>query len=224
MEKEDNNSEKEKTFEDIEVEKNEEKIKSCDKKEIEPSKKEQIKSENKILKKIFIGIGLLIIIFIATNLVINNMKNFEYKGINFNVIKDTGGLVFYHLEERYNLRKDPRRLEDIPFEGEIKFTPINKLVYNSTGFNCDGDGVIAVGNFALILHDLVGIDMIKDENATCDLQGRYMFVQVQPGNETSIKQIGPACYELNVNNCEILDVTEKFLVETLVRLNELKEK
>ena len=216
MENEDSNPNKEKVYEDIKIKDNQE--------EKEPSKKRQIESENKILKKIFIGIGIILILFIATNIILNNMKNFEYKGITFNVIKDTGGLTFYHLEERYNLRKDPRKLEKIPFEGEIRFTPISKLIYNSTGFDCDGDGVIAVGNFALILHDLAGIDVVKDENATCDSQGRYMFVQVQPGNETSIKQVGPACYEFNVNNCEILDVTEKFIVETIAQINELKEK
>ncbi len=194
------------------------------KKEKEISEKEKNKSsDNKTLRNIFIGLGMFVALFVCIVLFVYSMNHFEYKGINFNVIKDTGGLTFYHLEEGYNLRKDPRKLDKIPFEGEINFAPINKLVYNSTRFECEGDGVIAAANLGLILHAIAGIDLVKDQNATCDSQGRYMFVNIKPGNETRIIQNGPSCYEFEVNNCEILDVTEKFIVEILSKINEIKE-
>ena len=164
---------------------------------------------------------------------INSIRHFEYEGIKFNVMKE-GEIIFYnsafpmysattgkHIAD-YNiyLRNDPRKLKDIPFEGEVKLSEM--LVMNSTGFNCDGDGIIAVANFVQIF-DALGIKVVKDSNASCDSQGRYMFMQLQPGNVTSIEQTGPACYNLNINNCEILKVTEKFIVETLIEINKLKE-
>ncbi|MFW9873988.1 MAG: hypothetical protein ACFFG0_12850 [Candidatus Thorarchaeota archaeon] len=226
---------------DITHEENKEDISEVkDKKEeaqnsVNANSKEQIKSDNQILTKVFIGIGAFVLLVVLFMVLINAINHFEYRGINFNVVKDTGGLIFYntafpmyssgkHVAD-YNvyLRTDPRALESVPFDGEIKFSPIPKLVYNSTGeFNCNGDGVIAVANFAQIFGAL-GIQVIKDENATCDSQGRYMLLNIQPGNETNIKQVGPTCYELYVNNCEILDITEKFIVESLSKINEIKE-
>ena len=226
---------KEKVCEIFKVEKNGEKtIKTCGTEETRTVTKGQIKSENKILRNFLIWLGILIFVFILVFLIINSIKHFEYNGISFNVIKE-GEVIFYHTSfpryspitgkhiENYNiyLRNDPRKLENILFEGEINLR--ERLVINSTeSFSCDGHGGIAGYNFQQIL-GAVGIKVIKDPNATCDSQGRYMFVKIQPGNITSIEQFGPACYNLNVNNCEILKVTEKFIIETFVKLNEIKE-
>lgn len=198
--------------------------------------KGQIKSENKILRNFLIGIGVFVLIILLGVVFINSIRYFKYNGVSFNVIKE-GEIIFYnsafpvyspitgkHVAD-YNIyiRNDPRRLESIPFEGKVKLsTPIPKLVINSTGFDCEGDEIIAVVNFVQIF-DALGVKVVKDPDATCDSQGRYMFVKLQPGNVTSIEQTGPACYNFNINNCEILKVTEKFIVETFIEINKLKE-
>ena len=46
-----------------------------------------------------------------------------------------------------------------------------------------------------------------------------MFVKLQEANKTSIEQVGPACYNININNCEILEGTERFMIETFVEIN-----
>ncbi len=232
MEKEDSDP-KEKKIDDI-SEIKEEKIKPSGNEEIKKLDDGQIKSNNKILKKVFVGLGIFVVLFIFIILFINSINSFEYKGINFNVVKDTGDLIFYntafpmyssetgeHVAD-YNvyLRTDPRKLQNIVFEGDINLAKI--LVINSTGFNCEGNGVIAIANFVQVF-GAIGTQVVKDQNASCDSQGRYMFVQIQSGNETSIKQVGPSCYEFNVNNCEILEVTERFIVETLAQINEVKK-
>jgi hypothetical protein len=88
------------------------------------------------------------------------------------------------------------------------------MVINMTNdFNCNGDGIIALANLVK-LYSIMGASVIKDENATCDLQGSYMFLRIENGNQTKIEQFGPACYKIYVNNCEILAGTEKFMTET----------
>ena len=184
--------------------------------------------ENKQLKNILICLAIFSFILISIALFVNSIRHFEYKGVKFDVVKE-GNLVFYktalpvmYNEEKalYNfyLRNDPRKLKNIPVEGEINLK--NFLVINITGdFNCDGDGIIAIANL-MNLYELFGIKIMKDENASCDAQGRYMFMQIQPGNKTSIEQFGPACYNLNVNDCEILKVTERLMLETFIKYHE----
>lgn len=206
-------------------------IKSRDIEEKEVITKNQVKSENKILKKVFIWLIGLSLIFIFAFLIFNSAKNFEYGGINFNVIKE-GDVRFYHTSfpvtyegKRLNynvyLRNDPRKLENIPFNGELNLLKI-MVINNTESFVCEGDGGIAMLNFQQILRPF-GVELMKDPDATCDPEGRYMFVKIQPGNITSIEQTGQSCYDLNVNNCEILKVTERFIIEVLTQTDEIKE-
>jgi len=193
------------------------------------SRKKEIESQNRILKNFFIGIGIVIIAGFLVFLLINQAKTFEYKGVKFKIVKE-GGLTLYRTslpviyqgkEIPYNFyfRNDPRELENVPFNGEISLAEI--LVINSTeSFNCNGDGVIAVANL-LNLYKISGIEVIKDENATCDPEGRYAFIQLQAGNETSIEKFGPACYNVNINNCEILKAIERLMIESLIEIHKL---
>jgi len=188
--------------------------------------KEQKKAQDKELKRILMFLGISFVVVIAIFFLVNASRHFEYKDIKFNVIKE-GKITFYNTEfpiyssitgnhvADYNiyLRKDPRKLEKIPFDGKVNLdVPIKKMVLESNyDEKCEGDFNIAVANL-MKSFSLIGIEVVKDENATCDSQGRYMFVEIEPGDKTKIEQIG-SCYKLIVNNCEILDVTEKFIVE-----------
>lgn len=190
--------------------------------------KEQIKRENKQLKNIFIGVGIIVLIFVLIILFSNSAKHFKYKGVGFEIVKE-GELILYQTKipviydgqpAEYNiyLRNDPRKLEkSVAAQGTLLL--LDDVVLNMTKeFNCEGDGILAIANL-LKIYSVIGANVIKDENASCDSLGRYTFLQIQSGNETSIEKTGPSCYNLNVNDCEILEVTERFMAGILVRIN-----
>lgn len=194
-------------------------------------KKEQVKSENRILKNFLIGIGIIIVIIVLIVLVLNSAKSFEYEGVKFKIVKE-GNLILYKtsipvtyqgkkISYNFYLRNDPRDLgKNIPFEGEINHLAKNLVINSTEGFNCDGDGIIAIANL-LDLYKIYGIRVIKDENATCDPEGKYAFIQLQAGNKTSIEKFGPICYNVNINNCEILKALERLMLESFIEINKV---
>lgn len=194
--------------------------------------KGQIKEENKILRNIFILIGGFLLLILIGYLIIDNVKNIEYRGISFKTVQFCDAepcLILYQTTfpviskgklAEYNiyLRNNPKKLDNIVFDGEINL--FENMVINSTGdFNCDGDGIIAVANLVQF-YELMGTNVFKNETAACDNENRYVFLQIQEGNETKIEQIGESCYNININNCEILEGTERFLIESFIKVNE----
>ncbi len=213
----------------FEVEKNGEKeiIESCGTEEKKPTTKEQIQEENKTLRNILIGISLFIIMLFAIYFFIDSIRHFEYKGIEFEVVKEEK-LILYKTslpvtyqgkltEYNFYLRNDPRELENIPFEGEILLAK-NAVINVTNDIKCDGDEVIALANL-LNLYNVLGVNYMKDENASCDFQGRYIYLNIKESNETNVEQFGQTCYNININNCEILKGLEKFMVETFAEVN-----
>ena len=200
--------------------------------EEKPTKK-QIKEENKILRNIFIGVGILFLLIIGGFFAIDNIRHYEYKGIDFETVKfcdvkpclilqqTTLPVVFNGEKTLYNFyfRNDPRELKEIPFDGEINLLP--NMVINSEGdLNCDGDGVIAVANLVK-LYEVIGAKVVKNGELKCTSTGAYIYLNIREANETSIEQTSTMCYNINVNNCEILEVTERFMVETFSKVNSL---
>ncbi len=198
--------------------------------DVSSATKKEIEEQNKMLRNIFIGIGIFIFVILLVAFFINSVRHFEYKDVKFKIVEE-GEIIFYntafpmfhsmtgeHIADyNFYIRNDPRKLEKVPFNGELVL--LDNLVVNMTGdFHCDGNGIIAIANLVK-LYEIIGTNVMKDENATCDSQGRYMFIQIQEGDETSIEQFGPACYNINVNNCEILEATERFMTETFVNIN-----
>ncbi|MCX6749699.1 MAG: hypothetical protein NTW17_03075 [Candidatus Pacearchaeota archaeon] len=203
---------------------------------------EQARKENKILKSI---LGVILTISIAVFLFVvisNSLGNFTYKGVKFEKVKfcdsqpclvtyktslpvRVNGTIIkvaypYQKTNDYNfyLRNDPREL-NVEFDGNITLKEI--MVLNADdSLSCEGKGVIGTANINR-LYQILGTEVIRDENATCDLLGRYSLVTVQPGNKTSIEKIGPACYNINIKDCEVLEGTEKFMVETLIKINKI---
>ncbi len=191
-------------------------------KEEKPSK-EQIKEENKIFRNIIIILIAFVLMFLIIYAIRYYMNHFEVEGIKFEIVK-MGSLTLYktslpviyqekNADYNFYLRTDPRLLKNIEFDGSLSFKE-NMVINMSEDFNCNGDGVIAIANL-LNLYKLIGTNVIKDENAGCDeLYGRYDFLNIKEGDETRIVEYGlkGACYNLHVNNCEILKVTEKFML------------
>jgi hypothetical protein len=203
-------------------------------------KQETFKDENKILRNIFLSIGIFILVIFLILFAINDFSlrttgkaigictNFEYKGVKFDMVKE-GELIFYHTSfpviyngsvNTYNiyLRNDPRDLEKkVPAKGTL--TSLDDTVINITEeFDCNGDQVIAIANL-VNLYNAIGVTLMRDETAGCDPLGRYRYLTIQSGNSTNIEMVGPNCYNININNCEILEGTERFIVGMLVRIN-----
>ena len=120
------------------------------------------------------------------------------------------------------LRNNPENLDNIPFEGEMNLDELplfydgaKRLVVNITGnLSCDDDDLISIGNMVNLKS--IGFKVVRDENATCDKHGRYMYLNIIESDYSGIKEIGEACYEAHVTDCEILKVTERFMVEMFV--------
>ena len=192
------------------------------------AKKEQIKQENKLLRNILIFVGVLVVVIVLVVLFVKSIRNFEYEGVDFEVVQEgelilhrTSIPVIYQGEEKdYNfyLRNDPRKSK-VDFNEELILME-NAVLNMSQDFNCDGEGVIAIANLVQ-LYRVAGINLMQDENANCDSNGQYMFISIKEGEETRMEKVGPVCYDLYVNNCEILEVTEKLMVETFIELNKL---
>jgi len=225
-------SKKEKICEVFEVGKegHEKTIKICGQEPVKFATKDQIEHQNKLLRNIFIAIGMVILGFLITLMVFYSMSHFESDGVKYNILKE-GTIKFYHtsfpsnfvtksrtIDYNVYLRNDPRELKSIPFEGDLVLLEM-AVIDSKENFDCEGDGVIAVANFNQIM-GAMGVQINKDpEYAQCDSAGRYMFFNLKSGDETKIVQTGPACYDFVIKDCEVLDVTEKFLVKSLSSIN-----
>lgn len=227
---------KEEVCEVFDVKKNgkEETIKSCGIEEEKSPSQEQIKGEKKIFLKIMLVMGGLVLFFLSFYLVTYFQNNFEVNGVKFNVDKTDmqgqtiyktfitgtsyngvfipGGTIGKKTNFNFYLRGDPRKTENIPFNGSIVLTK-TMVLNQKENFACNG-GYIGIANL-LNLYNAISVKVISDENVSCDNQGQYVYINIQNANETSIEQFGPTCYNINVKNCEILPVTEKMMIETL---------
>jgi hypothetical protein len=196
--------------------------------EEEKEKKKERTKENKILTVVLVFIGIFFLILIVSFLIMRTSNHPKYGGLTFNVIQE-GELKLYQTSfpiiykgdvAKYNiyLRKNPKELKrNVPFSGEI--SSIQDTVINITKeFDCNGDQVIAIANI-VNLYGAINKKIMRDENASCDELGRYMYIVVQPGEETSVEQFGPNCYNINIKDCEILEGTERFILEMLAKIN-----
>ena len=209
--------------------------------EAERNRKSQAKEQNKILKSIFIIIAFVVVGFFLFVVVSKPMANFDYNGVEFKTVKfcDSGPpcLVTYQTtlpvrvqgknislsspsqktnDYNFYLRSDPRKL-DVDFIGIVTFKE-NMILNFHDNFVCEGNGAIAASNL-IQLYNILGVRLLNDKNATCDALGRYSIVNVFPGNETKIEHFYPACYTITIKDCEILEGTEKFMIETFVEVN-----
>ncbi len=197
-------------------------------------KKKQTEYENKFLKHFLILAFSVLILILFFAFMSNYKKSFEYQNVKFNVVEfcDAGPpcLTVYNTKfpviyekklTSYNffLRNDPRALaQKVPFDGKLVLRE-NMLIGITFDKYCSGYEQIAIVNF-VDLHNIVGINTVGGGDAVCDLTGKNMSVLIQEAEKTSIEQIGPACYIINIKECEILEGTERFMIETLIKINE----
>ncbi len=200
----------------------------------EKKEKEQIKRSNVLLRNILITVVLAVIVFfIFKNPFAAPEQTFQYKGIDFEIVNEvapyrtsimvnqvdsvTGAAT--QVPYYYYIRTDPRELGKIPFEGQLVL--MKDMVVNATDpFYCDGKGLLGMTNLARLLGS-IGVDVIKDPEAGCDPENRYMFLNIEVGNETKIVKTSDSCYVMYVKDCEVLEATERFMLETFVAVKNL---
>jgi len=204
-------------------------VKKSDSEEDTKSPKKQIEKENKQLRNLFIGIAIFLLLMAVFWWAGHLFSKIEVKGVEFVKVKE-GRLVFYKTslpviykgkETSYNIyfRTNPSKLEKIPFQGTLSFRKF--LVLNMTDeFSCQGQGVIAIANMVNVFN-VLGTKIVKDENASCDPEARYLYVTILPGNETRIEEYAPSCYNIYTKDCEILESTERFMLEALSQVRKL---
>ena len=197
---------------------------------------ESSKIEEKPPKKSYIGIFVLIAaVALGVYLIysfVNFSPGFEYRGITGNVVKE-GNIIFYKTslpvvyqgnEQDYffYLRNEPKELDKIPFDGKIEFTK-NLVIQSPDEYElaCNGYGTIGIMQITTFFN-LMGAEVGKDTDAICVGNGEYTLLTLKKGNETRIDQVGPSCYDIQVKDCEILEATEKFLLEGLIEANTYK--
>ena len=205
-------------------------ITSCGTLEEKAPNKEQIKKQDKQLKNIFLVFLIFIFLIFAVVFITNSSKHVKYENLDFYKDK-TGDLTLYYIKvplyntagenyANYNvwLRTNPKKLKHVSFNGSVVFKKYVVINFEEE-FNCNGDGIVAIANLQQ-LYTALGAKVMKDENATCDPEARYIYLTLKQGDETKIIQTAPACYDLIINNCEILKATEKLIIENLVELNQ----
>jgi len=190
---------------------------------------EEKKNEDKILKGILIAAGVIFLGIFVWMYVGSSSTHFDYKNVEFTIVE---GIAPYRMsipsatkdeitgavttQDFYMyLRNDPRVLvKTIPFENDVELR--NIVIFKSKDeFNCEGKGIVGIMNLVRI-YELLGIDVNKDPEAPCDSTGRdYTLIEIKSGNETRIDKIGSSCYVMQVEDCEILEATERYLLEVL---------
>ncbi len=184
------------------------------------------KEEQKKQLIIILSICVIVIALVAGWWIYMGMQStFTVNGIKYDIVKQ-GKITFYHTiipiekgSEKINynvyLRTDPRELVKIPFNGNLRIT--EAVVLNMTdpvGLNCDGDGVIAVGNLRdQILVGMTGAKVYSADKEGCSPNGLYTFMNIEKGDKTEVNEIGKSCYQITVKDCEVLPATERVIIE-----------
>lgn len=151
----------------------------------------------------------------------------------FPVVGSTGQIIGDYA---INLRNDPRTLEDMPMnvnEGKIKFNLIVKnhtRVYAPTYISinpfmeiCEDSGISLLTlsgflrdsglNVSSAVTDKAYAKKNNETHKWCDPLNTVIIIT--NGNETIINEIQPSCFEIKFKDCEILKVSENFILNIL---------
>lgn len=176
---------------------------------------------------------------IAVYFYIQSTYHFSYQGLEFekrdyhgieiytytyNAISPTGEKKPFSL----NLRIDPRK-NTIPIKDKIELSAIktNYLTINSTGFNECEYSSVAFGTLKYFLQGnylpIQGGTVTKEEIegyeipiVNCTTHPNNNVILIQKGNESKIEKTNENCYVLTIKDCEVLEVTEKFQVQSIL--------
>ena len=232
---------KEEVCETFEIQKKDKKAKNSEKEpevktvcgmmEKKHATSEEIKNQNKLLRNILIILGLLFLLLLGFLYFSGSSYEFKYRGISGRIVQE-GNIILYETPFPYNhqgkiipwyiyIRNDPRQLDRIKFQGEMDFGV--RFIEGQYGLIADvseelspcSDTGIAITN--MINLQAIGVKFVRNvDDLSCDEEGRYMYINIKPGDKTEIIQVGNACYDILVKDCDILRATERFMVEMFV--------
>lgn len=207
-------------------------------------KKESLKAEGKVDKEkaqskqllvMLVIIAIILVITATFYILIQKSKKFDYYGFKFEYImydklplyyskmtmeRLDGSLVNYNLY----LRNDPRE-NDIPVNAVIRLKSGNTYVTADAGIGKCEDSNLALINLGSFFSGL----NIKAKGATSDIilanQTGHLYItcsdalnhtviSIETADKTGISQENN-CYILKIKDCNILNVTEKFITEIL---------
>ena len=159
------------------------------------------------------------------------MTSFEYQGSRFTKI-NYGELRMYHVvfplyqsvtgqhvaDFNLYLRSDPRTLEHISVPEDFQLTRKLVLTGDADKILCEDNG-IAFGNLANAFKNIWQVPVIANTSLKCDPQETEgaTYLILKETNVSSIEKTGNHCYTLNINNCEVLNVTERFIIESMAK-------
>ncbi|MDD5191549.1 MAG: hypothetical protein PHH54_02775 [Candidatus Nanoarchaeia archaeon] len=193
-----------------------------------------------IMWTIILMVCLILIIIVVPFIKTNFINKFRYITLDFQKTQ-LGDMYFYSTKIpvadssnnivgafSINFRNDPRELEDM----NIKMTttvPVfikDKAVYISPGKierNCieSSAATLTLSGFLRQFAQLnisAGISdkKVAEENnfpyITCANSKKNTVIEIIEGNETKIEQISPDCYRLEYKDCDIMKVSERFIL------------
>jgi hypothetical protein len=199
------------------------------------------KAEKDLLK--IAGFAVLLVAVLAAayfgvNYYIDESNKVKYKGLEFNK-EMIGTVLFYHLgyysvnnegKTFYNnmyLRIDPRE-NKVPVEGKISFDRGKNILIGLSNMELEDceDSLIAVAGLTQFLMGNqynVRAGILYEEEAresghewiNCEKFRSNSVIEISKGNETKITS-GNGCIKIQINECKILEATEKLQVQALI--------
>lgn len=219
----------------IEKDGNEALVESCGVEEEKIATKEQIKKNNKIFKIILFVMAGLIVMFLMFLFMNKYINRFKVDGVQFEVDTTTlSGIklyttslpVIYNGERtKYNfyLRLDPRKtIRETETNGEINFKKNIVVEITTENLFCEGDWTIALTNFQTLCSLMRMNVLAKNESLTYTPEDQYMFLTINKGNNTEINKLSENSYEMNINNCEVLEGFERLMLEMFIQYENLE--
>jgi hypothetical protein len=190
--------------------------------------------------KWIIGVIVAIFLIIAIAVLIRNSNTgFKYGGLKFEQIK-YGEIDLYSTnvpmydgagkrvkDLTVDFRLDPRELQDmrvlLGMDNEIKINT-DELVYVSVDprmEKCEDSGISVINLGGLFLKKAGVNTKISSRNeshaekeavpyVTCETHPNNTVIMFQPTKETGIYELDVNCYQFRYEDCEVLEVTERF--------------
>ncbi len=201
------------------------------KSEDEKKKEERMEKQFKVILGVMLAaiLGFLLIFFIM-----QAGSDITYRGMDFEK-RDVGDITYYDTQFQilsrdgeirnldFSFRNHPKELDKIPIEGDLDLEVLEENVGISIEDKvvCEYNSVALLGltmNFfdrlrMDIFKGNIDKDLAEEENEThlvCD-NDKYSVLNFREGDETKIVR-EDNCYHLHVSDCEILEVSERFML------------
>lgn len=213
------------------------------KKEGNSGENKKIDESESQLKWIIIGMIGVILISVLVYFIVQESKKFEYAGLefeknpagigvnykNFDIYASKINLVNLNEEVIYTLylRNDPRILRDINVGGEIKIMRSTILTLDPEINTLCSDNFAASARMAELLKAFGSTYRLAYTNETyaeeheayyldsCNKNVSYGTIFLRKGSTNEIISEGDNCYVLQFKDCNILKVTERFIVAAI---------